>query len=69
MLNKNYRAFYKLDWVNENFDLKARGQEAVVNLLFDKYENELGEIAQKEVSKLKEKENTENFTEPNNRGV
>ena len=56
MLNANFRAFYSLGWVDGNLDITEDGKGALMNFLFDKFEKELGEVAKKEVAKIKKAE-------------
>lgn len=59
ILNANYRAFYKLGWVDEDLDVTSSGREALIDMLFDLHEKELGVIATKRVAELKKEESEE----------
>ena len=53
ILNPNYKAFYQLEWVDEELDLTAQGRIELLDMLLDKHEAELGELAKKEVARRK----------------
>lgn len=52
-LNANYKSFYQLSWVDEDLDLTDAGAKALINLLLAQYEDKLGEVAKKEVNRIK----------------
>ena len=56
LLNSNFRAFYSLGWVDGDLNITEEGEKALINFLFDKLEEELGEVAKKEVRERKKKE-------------
>ena len=59
LLNANYKAFYKLGWVDEDLDVTEDGKEALMDMLFDLHEKELGVVAAKKVRELKKEEESE----------
>lgn len=59
MLNVNYRAFYALEWVDEELNLTSTGKQELLSLLLDKHEKDLGEIAIKKVREIKKKNKQE----------
>ena len=54
ILNANYKAFYKLRWIDSELKLTDEGDDAVMAFLVEKYEKELGDIAKAEVKELEE---------------
>lgn len=56
MLNANFRAFYSLGWVDSDLEITEKGEDALTDFIFDKFEKELGEVAKKEVAKIKKAE-------------
>lgn len=52
-LSDNYKAFYKLGWIDEvNLELNSTGKEQLHKLLLEKFEDELGEKAKAEVERI-----------------
>jgi hypothetical protein len=58
-LNANYKKFYQLGWVDEDLDLTGVGQRALIEMLLDKHEDDLGAVAAKKVAELKKAEKEE----------
>lgn len=44
-LNDNFKAFYKLGWVNEDLELTSKGSEELVSFMLVKHEEEFGKVA------------------------
>lgn len=55
-LNANYKAFYQLDWVDEDLQLSEDGESALVEFLFSHFEKEFGSHAQAEVKRIEDEE-------------
>lgn len=55
-LNANFKAFYQLHWVDEELNLTEAGEQNLMNLLFEKFETELGTKAKAEVKRVEEEE-------------
>ena len=56
MINANYKAFYKLGWVDGDLELTDKGVNAFRDFVFDHFEKELGTVAKKEVKIIKKEE-------------
>jgi hypothetical protein len=51
-LNKNLKAMYQLDWIDEDLEVTEAGEEVLIDFILDKFEDELGEIAIKKVKEI-----------------
>lgn len=55
-VDENYKAFYKLGWVDEDLDLTNEGRLALGKWLLKQNEEGFGKHAQETVNKLKKEE-------------
>lgn len=56
LLNANFKAFYQLQWVDEDMELTPDGKKELIDVLFDEYESKLGERAKSEVDRIQKEE-------------
>ena len=59
LLNSNFKSFYSLGWVDEELNITSAGRTALIDVIFDKFEKELGVAASTEVKRLKKLEKKE----------
>ena len=59
LLNSNFKSFYSLGWVDEELNITSDGRTALIDVIFDKFEKELGVAASTEVKRLKKLEKKE----------
>lgn len=53
LLNPDLKNIYRVGWVDGDLKITKDGQEALLELLLDKHEKELGKLAGKEIFRLK----------------
>lgn len=55
-LNKDLQAIYKMGWINGDLEITSEGSNALLELLLDLYEKELGEKAKEQIKELEKKD-------------
>lgn len=56
LLNKPTRAMYQLGWIDQNLEITQEGESRLTELCFEKFKEELGAIAVRELAKIKKHE-------------